>query len=389
MIRENFLTALAARAARIPFALAASSAFVPPQKALILHPCCLSQVMLATPLLAALQTTYPQTRFDWAVSDWARAAIISNPRITELIRTAPGDIHDLSWRELGAFIQQLRDQNYDTCFIPSRSTLLAYVAWRSKIPQRIGLNVNGRGFAHSIAVKKPTNATHTTALYLALASAANVPEDTIQNVSMEFIPPDRDRTAVTRRLIEEVDWLGDVPLVLMHPGGGVNPIQSNELKRWPIERFTLLANHCIEKHLAKVVLVGTETERPLTKAIDGMLAGKITNLAGRLNLGELGAMCEVADLYIGNDAGPTHIAAATGCPTLAIYGPSDPVLSRPYTQKGKLITLWHDASGVEEERPFSWDIGVGIDKAIAAVDKLLEENIENESSLPYLTSLKQ
>ena len=206
---------------------------------------------------------------------------------------------------------------------------------------------------------------------------------------MEFIPPDRDRTAVTRRLIEEVDWLGDVPLVLMHPGGGVNPIQSNELKRWPIERFTLLANHCIEKHLAKVVLVGTETERPLTKAIDGMLAGKITNLAGRLNLGELGAMCEVADLYIGNDAGPTHIAAATGCPTLAIYGPSDPVLSRPYTQKGKLITLWHDASGVEEERPFSWDIGVGIDKAIAAVDKLLEENIENESSLPYLTSLKQ
>ncbi len=389
MIRENFLTAFVARAARIPFALSVKSTFMPPKKALILQPCCLTQVLLATPLLAALQTTYPQTRFDWAVSDWAKAAIISNPRITELMRTAPGDIHDLDRRELKALIQQLRDQNYDTCFIPSRSSFLAYVAWRAKIPQRIGLNVNGRGFAHTIAVKKSAKDIHTAALYLALAAAANVPDEIIQNVTMEFTPPDRDRTAVTRCLIEEVDWLGDVPLVVIHPGGGVNPVQTDELKRWPVERFALLANHCIINHQAKVVLVGTEAERPLAQAIDGMLSGRVTDLSGQMKLGELAAMCEVANLYVGNDAGPTHVAAAIGCPTLAIFGPSDPALSRPYTQKGKLITLWHDADGVEDERPFSWDIGVTVDAAKTAVDELLESAIENESSLPYLTNSKQ
>lgn len=386
MLHESFLTALVARVARIPFALSANSAFIPPKKALILQPCCLAQVMLATPMLAALQTTYPQARFDWAVSDWARAAIISNPRITELIRVAPGDIHDLSWRELGLLIKQLRAQNYDTCFIPSRSSLLAYVAWQAKIPQRIGLNVNGRGFAHTIAVNKPANTVHTAALYLSLAHAVDVPEETLQSIEMEFIPPDRDRTAVTRRLIEEVDWLGDVPLVLIHPGGGINPVQSNEMKRWPVERYALLANHCITKHKAKVVLVGTDAERPLAQAIDGMLSDRITNLTGNMTLGELAAMCEVADLYIGNDAGPTHVAAATGCPTLAIFGPSDPALSRPYTQKGKTITLWHNTKEDEDERPFSWDIGITVSEAIAAADNLLEQDNENESSIPYLTN---
>ena len=79
MAQDNLASQLAAQIAHIPFRLFAKRPYVPPQKALILHPCCLSQVMLATPLLAVLNNAYPNAQFDWAVSDWARPAIVTNP----------------------------------------------------------------------------------------------------------------------------------------------------------------------------------------------------------------------------------------------------------------------------------------------------------------------
>lgn len=384
MPRENIVTAAAARLARIPFALAARRPFEEPHKVLILQPCCMSQVMLATPLLAVLQQTYPSARFDWAVSDWARPVIAGNVRITELVGTGPGSVRDLSWRELRALIVRLREEAYDTCFIPSRSSLLAYVAWRAGIPQRVGLDLQGRGFAHTIAVTPP-EATHAAEMYLALARAVGVPEERLASAEMEFYPPDRDRTNVTRRLVEEVDWLGDVPLVIFHPGGGQNPVQSEPMKRWPVERFARLCNHLTSKYAARVVIVGPESERPLAASIDGMTAARVTNLAGRLTLGELGALCEVADLYVGNDAGPTHIAAATGCPTLVIYGPSSPVLSRPYSSKGTVVALQVDLSGVAQERPFSWELGITVDAAIEAVDELLARRGDGRDVWRFLT----
>jgi heptosyltransferase II len=366
MLRENVFTVMLARLARVPFALFRQRPFTPPAKALILHPCCLSQVLLSTPLLAALSETYPRGRFDWAVSDWARPAIAGNPRLTELISAGPGRPHDLSWRELNAFIDRLRAEKYDTCFIPSRSTLLAYVAWRAGIPQRVGLNIDGRGFAHTLAVRLPPEGAHDTAVALLLAAAAGVDPAVIQSASTEFYPPDRDRTAVTQRLVEEIDWLGDVPLVVMHPGGGSNPVATDLRKQWPVERFARLGNHLARRHGARVALVGSEADRPLAAAIGGLMAVKATNLAGQMGLGELGALCEVADLYVGNDAGPTHVAAATGCPTLAIYGPSDPAVSGPHAPQGKVRALWRRFEG-----EFSWSAGVTVAEAIAAAEELL------------------
>ncbi len=96
-------------------------------------------------------------------------------------------------------------------------------------------------------------------------------------------------------------------------------------------------------------------------------------------------MCDVADLYIGNDAGPTHIAAATGCSTLAIYGPSDPAYSMPYHPKGELIALWRDLGEVEKERPFTWDIGVTVGQAVEAADELLGRRGDGSEAMGILS----
>ncbi len=290
MPRENYFTSTAARIARIPFALTADKEFKPPKKVLILQTCCLSQVMLATPLLAVLSETYPKARFDWAVGDWARPAIVSNQRITEVISTGYGDLHRRSWRQVGDLVKRVRAGLYDTCFIVSRSGLLSYIAWQAKIPQRVGLNISGRGFAHTIAVRPPKGEQNAAAIYLSLARAIGVEEEIIDKAGIEFYPSDRSRLAVTQRLVEEMDWLGDVPLVIMHPGGGTNPVLSESLKRWPVERFARLGNHLVRRYGARIVLVGAEEERPLAQAIAGLMATRVTDLCGEVSLGEVGAL---------------------------------------------------------------------------------------------------
>jgi heptosyltransferase II len=324
--------------------------------------------MMATPLLAALSDAFPKAQFDWAVADWARPAVATNPRLAALISSGAVGLPWCTWAEVHDLVARLRREQYDTCFIPSRSSLLALVARLAGIPQRVGLNVGGRGFAHTIAVGPPAGEQHEAVLYLALSEAVGVESVTAAGVgAMEFYPTDSDRTAVTERLIDEIDWLGEVPLVLLHPGGGCNPVRADERKQWPAERYALLGNDLARSYKACVLLVGAEEDRPLAGAVAGMMSAPQFNMAGRLTLGELGALCEVADLYVGNDAGPTQIAAAIGCPTLAIFGPTDPAVSGPYATRDQALALRPE----QKIEPFSWEGSVSVVEATEAAGRLL------------------
>lgn len=326
--------------------------------------------MLTTPLLAALSDAYPQAQFDWALHTYARPAVATNSRVTELIDTGSLGEPDSSLDDARAVVERIRKESYDTVIVPSHSTVLAWIAWRSGIPQRIGLSGGGRGFSHTIAVRPPVDLVNAGAQYLSLARALGIEAE----AGMEFFPRDSDRTTVTNLLVEEVGWLGDRPLVIIHPGGGDNPVRPNEHKRWPVERFALLANHLVRKHRATVVLVGEETDGEAAHTIKGIMSGEPVSLVGRLSLGQLGALCEVADLYVGNDTGPTHVAAAVGCATLAIFGPSDPAISAPYATKGRVIAL-----GTPEGATFSgWEDVVLPAEAIAAADQLLRRPTVDE-----------
>jgi heptosyltransferase II len=366
MPRENALTAAAARLAGIPFRLLADRRpFEPPRKALILKPCCLSQVMLATPLLGALKAAYPRAQFDWAVSEWARPAVATNPQVAEIIDTGRVGLAGGRRADVQPLITRLRREQYDTCFIPARSSLLSYIAWRAGIPQRVGLDAGGRGFAHTMAVPVAGQSQHEALIYLSLAEALGIEAEP----HMSFHPTDRNRTRATALLVDEIEWLGDVPLVLIHPGGGSNPVQPETSKRWPAERFALLGSRLSRERGARLLLVGGEEDRPLVEAVAGMLTATASNLAGCLTLGELGALCEMADLYIGNDAGPTHVAAAVGCATLAIFGPSDPAVSGPFATKGRVLTVCPADVG----QPFSWAHGPTLDEALDAAGELLDD----------------
>lgn len=359
------------RIARLPSRLRSPQATAPPRKILIMQACCLGQVMLTTPLLAALSEGFPEARIDWAVSDWALPAIGVNPRLTRIIRTGTGTLDSSSREEIRALTERLRGENYDTCFLLSGSGNAKLASTQADIPRIFELD-GGR------KTKGPaTNEQLAARRFLSLAAAAGVDPAIIESVEMEFEPSDVDRAKIARWLVEEFDWLGDAPLVVLHPGGGDNPSVVNLDKRWPAHRFARLANHLMRTYGARVVVAGTAEERVVAEQVVGMMSFPAANLTGWVGLGELGALCELADLYVGNHVGSTYIAAATGCPTLAIYGPTDPAVYGPYMINGRVQTLWQPYDGT-----FDWAKGVSVEEASAAADGLMSEQMQSTAAAP-------
>jgi ADP-heptose:LPS heptosyltransferase len=138
-----------------------------------------------------------------------------------------------------------------------------------------------------------------------------------------------EMAGITEFPMPELDWLDDdisafgLPerYALLIPGAS----PGRPGKRWPAERFGELA---VMLDLP-VVVVGGPAEAPLAAAIRAKAPGAI-DLTGRTSFAALGAVARRAAYAIGNDTGPTHLIAAAGCPTLALFGAeSDPALCAP------------------------------------------------------------
>ena len=85
----------------------------------------------------------------------------------------------------------------------------------------------------------------------------------------------------------------------------------------------------IEQQGANVVVFGAPKEVGIAESIRSLMRQPATILTGKTQLGELIAMIACCDLFITNDSGPMHLAAALRVPTLAIFGPTDEISTGP------------------------------------------------------------
>ncbi len=343
---EDFAIRTITLLAGIPNRFSAAPPFQPPQKILILKPRPLKQILAATSLLAALSSGFPDAKIDWAVSAGGRPALISNPHIHALIDTGEIGGSRRKSGEIGSFVQRIRQERYDSCFILDPDSILAYIAWQAGIRQRAGFTQHGIGSVNNFAVPMGEVDMTVGERYLKLAQVAGIDAAPPQ----EFYPTDGDRTAAAQLLAEQVGWLGKGKLIILNPGGD----DEDDAPAWQLERFVRLGNQLVRELGARLILMGDEH---LTQTMMGLLAAPAADLAGKLPLGMVGALGEAAHLYVGNDVAATHIAASMGCPTIAIYPAGDEQRCQPFLP------------GKKNFRGLAGDISVGA--VMAAADDFL------------------
>jgi len=141
------------------------------------------------------------------------------------------------------------------------------------------------------------------------------------------------------RLIKLKSDKGNVRVFLKNSGitkkdflVGITPgaAESARSRMWPKERFAELADALIEKKKAKVVFIGADYEAELIHEIMDLMRNKALSAAGRFSLTESFGLIEECKLYVSNDTGPMHIAAAQGVKTIGLFGPNLPERFGPY-----------------------------------------------------------
>ena len=337
-----------------------------PRRVVFVRPCCIGDVVMATAALSALRETFPEAHITWVVGPWSARAIRHHPAVNAILDIG----EDMPLRRpatLLRFTRQLRAGNFDLAVSLVRSPLMSLAIYLSGIPVRGGLDSDGRGFGYNLRVPiDPRAREHESEIYLKVLSAIAGRE---VHAYANLPVTEAARTTVRARLAAENIV---APFIVAHPGGGSNPGGRMAGKRFPPTQFAEVLNRVAEAEAATAILLGGAGDADLVEAVSQRLTAGTVNWAGALDFQQIGALAAESLLYIGNDTGLTHLAAASGARTVMLMGPTDPRRYAPYTPDH--LALWKpvelQAGGAANADRGDWDWareGFSVEDAVAKI----------------------
>jgi lipopolysaccharide heptosyltransferase II len=317
----------------------------------------LGDVLMSTPALAALRRAYPGARIDVLAAPWGRAALEGNPDVDRVLEaSAPwydprrGDIPAPA--EVLSVSVRLRRGAYDWALDLRGDPRVVALYLLPAARRRFGFS--GLGLERLLTDRIPYDRRRSMLdLALALASAAGAPAVPRRPV---FRVADRDRAEAGNLLEDDARLRAGERYAVLAPGS------NRAAARWPAERFAEVGDG-LEAAGFRVVLSGREADAPVTGALANAMARRPFDLTGRTRLGALAAVLERATLLVANDSGASHLAAAVDCPTVAVFGPTDPALTFPYEDGRRFVSV---AAPIDHERP-CFDLGCDSDHGFGAI----------------------
>ncbi|MBI4300691.1 MAG: lipopolysaccharide heptosyltransferase II [Chloroflexi bacterium] len=310
-----------------------------PRSILVLKPCCIGDVLMATPAIAALRARYPDARISAAVGPWSRPVLEGNPHLDGLFDL--GDTGNGRTPGLIPYLRlalRLRRAGFAACVVLDRSPLWSLLPWLAGIPVRVGIDSGGRGFSLSLKVQ-PLAIAHEARLYLDVAKMLGA---TCKEPRLEYVPSAGD-VAWAREQVNKAwpDRQAESRVVAIHPAGGANPGTFQPSKRWPTERYAALAAN-LASSSCYLIFTGSADDAELVNEVREALGpawrARSLDVTGRTTLGQLASLYSLCSLFVGGDSGPLHLAEAVGTPVVALFGPTDPAIYGPLARNS--ITLY-------------------------------------------------
>jgi heptosyltransferase-2 len=289
--------------------------------------------IMALPALRAVR----QHHLDATISIVARpyvADIYRDQQICdELIAYDPNGEHR-GWTGREKLIADLRNRKFDVAVLLQNAFDAAWLAWRAQIPQRIGYARDARSLflTKAIPVPKPGEIPpHEKFYYLELLRRAGWLDQLPDEQHITLRVPDAARQRAMQTLLEAGSRLHATRIAV---GAGAS---YGSAKCWPPDRFAKALNSLLSHTDADIILFGTPGELPVSTAIASELQRPPINLTGKTTIADLPALLSQCHLFLGNDSGAMHVAAAVGLPVVAVFGPTDPDGTAPVTPRVTIV----------------------------------------------------
>jgi lipopolysaccharide heptosyltransferase I len=299
-----------------------------PGRICIIKPSSLGDVVHALPILAALRARWPGAHIAWVVSRPFRELLEGHPALDELI------VHDRTARKgdyLGltanvALLRKLSQGRFDLTIDLQGLLRSGVMTAATRAPVRVGLADAREGATWFYTDKVDASRLRLHAVErtgrVAAAFDARMPEPQFD------LPISADDTR----------WARETLAALPSPRIVLNVGARWLTKRWPPEHFAALGRRLVSTYQAGLIAVGSASDRALVQALQGKMAPiKALDLCGMTNLHQLAALSVEADLFISNDTGPLHLAAAAGARVIGIYTCTNPVLTGPFGPRATTV----------------------------------------------------
>jgi heptosyltransferase-2 len=210
----------------------------------------------------------------------------------------------------------------------------AWLAWRAGIPERIGYARDARSFLLTKAVSVPKSGeipAHEKFYYLELLRRAGL-TDSLQDDAHIGLNVVESAQHLAREALLKVGVKPDSLRLAIAAGASYG-----SAKCWHPERFAAMANHVQSEVDADVILFGTAAESNVSKAIAAAMNRPPIDMTGKTSMSDLPALLSQCHLFLGNDSGAMHVAAAVGLPVVAVFGPTDPNGTAPVTPRHSVV----------------------------------------------------
>jgi heptosyltransferase-1 len=305
-------------------------------KVLIVKVSALGDVVHALPVLAWIRSADPGVDIDWLVEESFAPLLEVHPLVRRVHRLGLKAWRRDGWRTavegVWSLGRTLRAEKYDLVLDLQGNCKSGFFTLLAGAPRRVGFARDGvREWPNLLTTNQRVplapSQHHVSERSLALAKAA-FPFGSESPLSGPLTVDDSAAAAVQHRL--EVLGLDRGKLVVLHYG------TTWTTKLWPLTSWKELTAALCRKGLRPVLTWGNEAEREAAAALDAACDGRAT-IWPRGSLCELVALLARADLVVGADTGPVHIAAAVGTPTVSLYRVTDAQRNGPRGERHLLL----------------------------------------------------
>ncbi len=305
-----------------------------PRAVLIYAPSWIGDGVMSLAAVRAVRESFPDARLAVLTRPWVEAVYQAVDAIDEIVRYDPRQ-DDRGWSGFWRTARRVREGKFDLCVLLPNAFRAAALIKASGVKERWGFATEGRGFFLTRQVPQPPRpfGRHQAYFYLDLVAGLglDVPDgapDTHLDVASEVADG-------ARRVLEQAGWTGGA-LVGVHPGA-----TNSRAKIWSASRYAEVATRMAAERDAQVAVFGGPKEAELAAEVLAALSGpaKETAIAlqGKTSLSELMGALKFLTVFLTNDSGPMHLAAALGVSTVAVFGPTDARETGPLGPKTTVV----------------------------------------------------
>jgi predicted lipopolysaccharide heptosyltransferase III len=287
----------------------------------------IGDTVLATPSLIALKRFLPHARIDVLLEDWVAPVLDGFPHIDDVIT-----LERKSTASRVRVARELRARRYQVVYNLHGGTTATLLTRATGAEHRVGYRAYQYARLHNAL--SPTSAelwgrqpTHSVEQQLALLGWTGVP--VTDRPATELSVTETASAAIASRL--QASGLLDKEFAVIHPAAAF------ATKQWSAANFGHVAARLAKQGLS-VVGIATPNESSIIAELNGYADGQVSAFTD-LNLPEITALLARARLFVGNDSGIAHIAAAVQAPSVVIFGSSNRAHWRPWVASGSVAEV--------------------------------------------------